>query len=339
MKLPERIAAFSFLGKAIDKLLESNGKKLIEKLHKTTQCNGWFTEENARYALKSISQYLTESKLQSWLSRYKIPANFNSSQIAIILPGNIPLVGFHDVLCVLISGHKVLIKQSTKDTILLPFLLEILVNKFPDFQYQIKWINHVLPKDYDAVIATGSNSSAHYFENYFGHLPYIIRKNRTSIAVITENTSPEELKNMGKDIFTYFGLGCRNVSKLFIPDGFNISKLRELWVSFKKITYHDKYLNNYTYQKIINLMNNEKHHDFDFILLKKSSSLFSPVGVLYYEVYKSIQNVENYIEKEKENIQCIVGKHYTPFGESQTPQLTDYADGIDTMNFFNKFST
>jgi hypothetical protein len=248
------------------------------------------------------------------------------------MAGNLPLVGFHDLLCVLMSNHKAMIKLSTKDSILLPYLLQILFKIEPLFTSKILISENL--KGADAYIATGSNNSAKYFEYYFGKYPNIIRKNRTSIALLNGNETDEELYLLGTDIFNYFGLGCRNVGKLYITPNVNLQHLMKTFDQFKHLAKHDKYRNNFDYQLTILLMNKTACLANECIILTENKSIFSPLSVLHYEVIDDLSKVNHSIPSHQ--IQCIIGSDNMPFGKSQIPNLLDYADGIDTMKWLNK---
>jgi len=309
---------------------EKEYDELIKIINKQFVLNGWFTKENVQASLLALGSLLTESQLKNWIEQY--PQVKQNKKIGLIMAGNIPLVGFHDFLSVLFSGNDVVAKLSSEDNTLLPALASHLINFEPELKSRIQFstgkIGHI-----DAIIATGSDNSMKYFEQYFGHLPHIFRKNRTSIAVLTEEVTTEQLSELGKDIFNYFGLGCRNVSHLLIPEGFNTDLFFEAIVDFHPIVNHHKYANNYDYNKAIYLMNKADLLDNHFVLLRKTDELFSPLGMIHYHFYKDKTEVEAYLKVHEEKIQVIVGKDYTPFGKAQEPTLFDYADGIDTMNW------
>jgi len=254
------------------------------------------------------------------------------------MAGNIPMVGFNDLLCVLISGNKFVGKLSSDDKFLLPFIAKILIAANSKFSDYIEFTEGQL-KNIDAVIATGSNNSSRYFDYYFGKYPNIIRKNRNSIAVLTGNESMNDLRLLGKDVFQYFGLGCRNVSKLFVPKGYKFHTFYESIFDYKNFNKNNKYGNNYEYNRTVYLMSNHPSLlDNNFLLLKEAPAYTSPIGVLFYEFYSDIHALNERLEKEKEQIQCIVSrspviKNKIDFGEAQCPGLADYADGIDTMRF------
>lgn len=300
--------------------------------------NAWFTAEEVEKALKALHKMLTPDDLETWFKNIQV--SNTPKKVGLILAGNIPLVGFHDVISVLATGNIALIKLSSADDKLLPALLNRLVAIEPLLADKIIYTERL--KDFDAVIATGSNNTSRYFDYYFGKGPNIIRKNRNSVAVIEGNESKEELAMLGHDIFDYFGLGCRNVSKLYIPEGYDIKYFFEPIESFKDIINHFKYNNNYDYNKSIYLVNLKPHFDNGFLLLTEGESLSSPLAVLYFEYYTSIGELEELLKKETGNIQCVVSnaalKLDTPvlgFGQSQAPKLWDYADNVNTVDFLN----
>jgi hypothetical protein len=181
------------------------------------------------------------------------------------------------------------------------------------------------------VIATGSDNTARYFEYYFRTKPHIIRKNRSSIAVLTGNETDDQLIALGKDVFSYFGLGCRNVSKLVVPEGYDFTRPLRLWEVYHDVSNHHKYVNNYDYNKSILLINGTHHFDNGFALLTPNEALVSPISVLYYATSADLAS---------DKIQCIVGSgaNYIPFGTTQEPTLTDYADNVDTLKFLTGLS-
>ncbi len=336
MQLNQRINAFVELGKFLGKIESENEFESI--LRKAEAENGWFTQENIKFALKSWGDALSKENLQRWISKYKIE-DIEPKTVAIIMAGNIPLVGFHDFLSVLISGNKVLAKLSSNDKTLLPFLSEYLISVEPEFKNYIEFTDGKL-ENFDAVIATGSNNTARYFEYYFGKYPNIIRKNRNSAAILTGNETEEELKNLADDIFTYFGLGCRNVSKLYIPENYDFEAFFKGMFSWKEIIHNHKYINNYDYNKAVYLMDSFPLLDNEFMLLKEDTAFSSPISVVFYEKYNSLEDLSKELEEQSENIQCVVSKaginNEIPFGKAQNPELWDYADGIDTVEFLLK---
>ena len=335
MTLEERIVAFSKLGKNLHAIDEADFQNLVIKVKNE---NPWFTEESIKLALRGLASYLDEGRLLRWTLHYSLPRR-EPKVIALILAGNIPLVGFHDLLSVLISGNSALIKLSSKDSVLIPFITKKLIEIEPRFSERLKFAERL--KDFDAVIATGSDNSARYFEYYFGKYPHIIRQNRTSVALLTGNETTYDLVELGRDVFGYFGLGCRNVSKLFVPEGYSFDKLFEHWQHYQSIIHHHKYCNNYDYQKSIMLVNRIPFLDNGFVMLTENQRLVSPIAVLYYEFYQDTTSLKETLNTLQDKIQCIVGK-VTPasiiFGQAQFPELWDYADQVDTLKFLADLS-
>lgn len=297
--------------------------------------NGWYTPENVYFSIQSWAKTLTEENLGKWLSVY----NFNEvkpKNIGLILAGNIPLVGFHDFLSVLISGHNVLIKTSSNDQFLLPFLAKYIIATEPAFSSKIKFVEEKL-ENFDAVIATGSNNTARYFEYYFKDKPSIIRKNRNSVAILNGQETKEQLIALGEDIFRYFGLGCRNVSKIFVPRGYSFKPFFEAIFECQDIIHYEKYANNYDYNKAVFLMSNFKILDNGFLTLKEDSGYASPISSVFYEFYDSIDELKIRLQSESDQIQCIVSNNLVEnsidFGQTQKPNLWDYADNVDTISF------
>ena len=277
---------------------------------------------------------LEKENLRTWISKYNIKNEI--SKVAIIMAGNFPLAGLHDLICVIISGNQGIIKPASDDKILINFFIEFLHKKFPETKQLIKTTSDKLG-DFDKVIATGSNNTFNYFEYYFRNKSTILRKNRTSIAVISGNESQTDLELLSDDIFMYFGLGCRNVSKLFIPEGYDLKILKEKFKKYNHIVNHNKFYNNYNYQKIINTMNGELFIDGDYFLMKQSKEYAPPISVIYYDFYNEISEAEEAIKVNKNQIQCIVTnlqiENSIKFGEAQKPKLYQYADDIDTLDF------
>ncbi|WP_394757841.1 acyl-CoA reductase [Flavobacterium sp.] len=300
--------------------------------------NGWYTEENVYFSVNSWAEALTEENLEKWLSNYTF-SEIKPRTIGLILAGNIPLVGFHDFLSVLISGHKVLIKTSSNDQHLLPFLAKYLIAVEPEFKNYITFVEGKL-ENFDAVIATGSDNTARYFEYYFKDKPSIIRKNRNSVAVLDGSESKEQMIALGEDIFRYFGLGCRNVSKLFIPKNYNFDLFFNGVFPYQDVIKYEKYANNYDYNKAVFLMSNFNLLDNEFLIIKEDSSYSSPISSVFYEFYDDINDIKNRLETDKDKIQCIVSNNLVEnsiaFGATQKPNLWDYADNVDTINFLIK---
>ncbi len=299
----------------------------------TSNKNPWFTNENISTAISGILRFLDEGNLAKWLQEFDVPVE-SPKTVGLVLAGNIPLVGFHDILCVLAAGHHLHIKLSRQDDVLIPYLLDHLQKIDKDIK-----INYVekLNKP-DAVIATGSDNSSRYFEYYFRNIPHIIRKNRISVGVLNGNESNEKLESMGNDIFQYFGLGCRNISKLYLPKSFNFNLFFEAIEPFQNVINQNKYFNNYEYNKSIFLVNSEDFKDNGFVILKEDSNLVSPISVIYYEYYQDKDQLLSLLETHTHKIQVIASdegwvKNSIDFGQAQMPDLWDYADNINTMEF------
>ena len=292
--------------------------------------NGWFTPEFINLAVDNIiSEFLSEDKLIAWVNHYHLDDNITQKNVGIVMAGNIPLVGFHDFLCAFICGHKQTIKLSSKDNILLPFLIEKIIEINADAKEYVATAEML--KGCNAYIATGSNNSARYFEYYFSKYPNIIRRNRTSVAVLTGNETKEELENLSDDIHIFFGLGCRNVTKIFVPSGYDFVPLLQSFHKYKYFADHHKYKNNYDYNLTIQLMNNRFYMTNESTLLIEHETVFSPISQLNYSFYDDKNALLESLENNDE-IQCIAGQSI-PFGTAQKPSLTDYADGIDTVAF------
>ncbi|MEQ8629183.1 acyl-CoA reductase [Ekhidna sp.] len=327
MQIQDRINAFSKLGERISNLTTDE----LEQLGATAQnINGWFTKESVNQALSSIQHMLNEEKLSEWIAKYDVD-DVTPQVVGIVMAGNIPLVGFHDLLSVLISGHFAAIKPSSDDRFLTQTIIDWIIEIEPRFKKNIE-IREKLT-NIDAVIATGSDNTARYFEYYFKNIPNIIRKNRTSVAILTGKESAEEFKDLGADIFTYYGLGCRNVSKVFTPKGFDIREAFPHFEPYQEAINHHKYRNNYDYYKSIYLVNKTPHLDTGFLLINSTDQLVSPISVLFHQEYDSIESLQNILDSQKDKIQCIVGKDFVPFGKAQQPELWDYADNVDTLRF------
>lgn len=335
MTLKERIAAFENLGN----LLSSIDSEAFEDISaRAKNENSWFTEESIKTAFNGIVRYLHRAALEKWTSSYEFDTK-SPKRVAVITAGNIPLVGFHDLLSVLISGNKLIIRPSSKDTTLLKFIVAKMTEIEPRFSGFIEFAEQL--KDFDAVIATGSDNSSRYFDYYFKKYPHIIRKNRSSCAVLSGFESDEELKTLATDVFTYFGLGCRNVSKLFVPGEYDFTKLFESWQSHERVLLHHKYHNNYDYQKSILLVNRDEFLDNGFILLQENTRLVSPIAVLYYEYYSDWNDLIEKLNSQKDKIQCVVGnvsQASVKIGQAQSPGLDDYADQINTLDFLARLS-
>ena len=316
--------------------LLSKTEQFNDIFDKAEQQNSWFTRANVIFAFKSWSEALSKSNVQQWLSQYQIPQTTSPKKILIIMAGNLPLVGFHDLLCVLVAGHKAIVKLSSDDRVLLPYLIKQMKAFAPEWAEAVAFTDDKVT-EYDAVIATGSDNTARYFEYYFGKKPHIIRKNRHSVAVLTGEETPEELQDLGKDIFLYYGLGCRSVSKLFVPQGYDFDLLFQAIYPYKDIIEEQKYANNYDYNKAVYLMSLYKLLENGFLLLKEDEHYGSPIATLFYEYYTNKEVLKKKLATDREKIQCVVGHNFIdgeiPFGQTQTPKLWDYADGVNTLTF------
>ncbi len=332
MNLNERIRAFITLGHFFEDLPKVEFKAIAKKAN---QENGWFTEESTALAFQGLQIMLNENKLQEWVSSYD-PEPLEAKTVGVAMAGSIPLVGFHDFLSVLISGNRLKYKPSSKDSVLMDFIHQRLVEIEPRFTERISANDQL--KGVDAIIATGSDNTSRYFEYYFRNVPHIIRKNRVSCAVIQGDEPSSEVELLGKDIFNYYGLGCRNVSSIFVPRDFDIPAFLDQLKPFDRVLDNHKYTNNYVYQKSLTMLNQEPFLDTGYLLVKENKNLVSPVATLHYSVYETLGALKQQITAQQDKIQVIVSAQgwYTgsvPFGTAQLPQISDYADGVDTMKF------
>ena len=332
MTIKNRIQALVQLGSLLNKHAESRSSidsELELAINRASLYNGWFTPKNVRKALAAIVEMLSEDQLKSWSSAYELVGD---KRVAIIMAGNIPLVGFHDLLCVLISGHTALVKMSSDDNQLLPIIVEAFKKIEPNFADKIHFAKDKM-ENFDAIIATGSDNSARYFEHYFDKYPNIIRKSRSSLAIIDGSESEEELKGLANDVFQYFGLGCRSISKVFLPKDYDLNLLFNAFYGQKEVIDNKKYANNYDYNKAVYLMGQHDIIENGFLIMKQETALKSPVSVLHYEFYDDLELVHRLIADYQEKIQCVTGRGFITFGKAQYPALDDYADGVDTMAF------
>ncbi len=294
--------------------------------------NPWFVPEFIEVAAKNIATgYLQSNSLNLFVEKYKIPAeNFHPRTVGIVMAGNIPLVGFHDLLCTFLSGHRQKIKPSSKDQVLIKHLVKKMASWNAEAEELIVFAEML--KDCDAYIATGSNNSSLYFEKYFGKYPNIIRRNRTSVALLDGNETTSDLEKLADDVYLYFGLGCRNVTKIYIPEGYDFVPLLTAFRKYNYLADHNKYKNNYDYQLAVLIINKRYYMTNESIVLYEDKQVYSPISQLNYEFYTDKETILNSLNG-KTDIQCIIGKNHTPFGQGQQPSLTDYADGIDSMKF------
>ncbi|WP_423146252.1 acyl-CoA reductase [Rubrolithibacter danxiaensis] len=332
LTLEKRKNAFRELGQ----YLADPDEQLNQLINSAHHHNPWFTPQETHRAVKALAQMLNKEDIDHWLG-YVQPIT-EIKKIGLVLAGNIPLVGLHDILCVLATGNHALIKLSSQDKKLIPHLLNMLTEFEPAFASHFSYTEKL--EAFDAVIATGSNNTARYFEYYFGKVPHIIRKNRNSVAVLSGKESPEQLAALGDDIFSYFGLGCRNVSKLFVPVQYSFTPLFQAIERFNTVGNHYKYINNYDYNKSIFLVNGNKHLDNGFLLIKQDEKTASPLATVYYEEYETLEELNTKLNALSNELQCVVSmlplqvkECLVDFGQSQHPKLWDYADGINTIKF------
>lgn len=311
-------------------LTENEYQECLAAIHQARIKNTWFTESNIRTALAGWGEALKEEKLNKWTKDLSLVSQ--PKVIGVVSAGNIPMVALHDAISVLVTGHKLQIKLSKDDTDLMLMALFLLKKFNVDWEENIQ-IAPMKLAAFDAVIATGSNNSARYFEEYFGSYPNIIRKNRTSVAILNGNETQQELEGLADDIFIHFGMGCRNVSKVFLPEGYDLNKVIGALYKYKEAVNHNKYGNNYDYHKALYLMNGDDILENGFMLFKEEKDLHSPLSVLFYEFYTDESALRKNLEGLRDQIQCIVSRNDIAFGKAQKPELWDYADGINTLKF------
>ena len=344
--LDQRIDTLNQLGKLFEDLCNNKKnsiyniwiKKFQIEISSAWQYNKWFTREFVLLSLNNWSIELSENNLKKWIEKYRTK-DCSKKTIALIMAGNLPLVGFHDFVCAFILNYNCLIKLSSDDKILIPIIIEFIQSLLPDFENKIKLVQKPL-KNFDGVIATGNNTSFKHFEYYFKKHPKILRKSRHSIAILDGNESKNDLKNLGKDIFNFFGMGCRSVSKIFIPFNYNFDLLFNALYEHREIINHNKYANNYDYNKAVYLMSEQKFIENGFLMIKEDSKLGSPIACLFYEKYESISKLEKKTIDMKDSLQCVVSNlkisNAIAFGSCQNPKIDDYADNIDTLKFLLK---
>jgi Acyl-CoA reductase (LuxC) len=339
--LHERIQTMARLG---DYFRDRSSDRWQEVLHKAYVYNKWFTIENSHAAFEAFADsFLQEDLLKNWLSAYQIPeVNKKPKRVAIVMAGNIPMVGFHDLLCVYLSGNIALLKLSEKDNVLIPFVISLLKEIDPNTEAYFEVVERLV--DFDAVIATGSDNSSRYFDAYFGKYPNIIRRNRNAVAVLSGRESEEELLALGKDVFQYFGLGCRNVAKLYVPEAYDFDPLLTALHEHRELQHHDKYKNNFDYNYTLLILNKIPYKANGCILLTEDKAIASRIASLHYEYYNNTTTLEKELSALSDKIQCIVGQEglialpTLPFGQVQCPGLADYADGVDTLRFLSEMN-
>ena len=342
MQTSNRIQAFSELGTYLKLFVQAyeqeNPNESQQKFNETLQIakakNSWFTIENQLFALESWAKALTKNNLEKWVEPYDLEVE-KVKIIGLVAAGNITLVGFHDILTVLMSGNKVQVKLSSKDEVLIPYLMDLLFEIQPEFKNYYELVEKL--ENYDAVIATGSDNTARYFESYFKHVPHLIRKNRTSVAILDGSETKEDLEALAKDMLQYFGLGCRNVTKIYIPKNYDLDKIFNALFPWKDIIHHHKYANNYDYFSTIYLMKSIPILENGFVLFKQDDGLFSPISTILYEYYQDKGKVKELLAENESKIQCIISndEEHVGWGEAQQPQLWDYADNVDTLEWLS----
>ena len=336
-KLKNRIKALENLGNYLSDISDKDSlyAPLFGAIERANGQNGWFQREACMEAIQSWGSALKPKNIHQWINQYQINENNSPKTIAVIMAGNIPLVGLHDLISIWISGNRALVKCPTKDSVLIPFIVEV----NPLFQSLTSFTDGKL-KGFDAVIATGSNNAARYFHYYFSKYPHIIRKNRNGVAVLDGSETQEEMKYLGRDILQYYGLGCRSVSKLYLSKGFNLDLVFEGLYPYANIIEMNKYANNYDYNKAVFLISEFDFVENGFFMLRENQAISSPIGTCNYEYYEGFEVLKKHLLDQQENIQCIVSKAdiqgAIPFGQAQIPNLWDYADGVDTLEFLNR---
>ena len=336
-ELKNRIKALEKLGNYFSDISDKDSQydHLFDAIERANLQNGWFQREACMEAIQSWGAALQPKNISQWINQYQINENNSPKTIAVIMAGNIPLVGLHDLISIWISGNKALVKCATKDSVLIPFIVEI----NPLFQSLTSFTDGKL-EGFDAVIATGSNNAARYFDYYFSKYPHIIRKNRNGVAVLDGSETQEDMKNLGRDILQYYGLGCRNVSKLYLSKGFDLDLIFKGLYPYANIIKMNKYANNYDYYKAVYLINQFDFKENGFFILRENQAISSPIGTGNYEFYEGLDLLKKHLLDQQENIQCIVSnadiEGAIPFGQAQNPNLWDYADGVDTLEFLNR---
>ena len=336
-ELKDRIKALENLGNYFSDISDKDSQyePLFDAIERANLQNGWFQREACMEAIQSWGAALQPKNISQWINQYQINENNSPKTIAVIMAGNIPLVGLHDLISIWISGNRALVKCAAKASVLIPFIVEI----NPLFQSLTSFTDGKL-EGFDAVIATGSNNAARYFDYYFSKYPHIIRKNRNGVAVLDGSETQEDMKNLGRDILQYYGLGCRNVSKLYLSKGFDLDLIFKGLYPYANIIEMNKYANNYDYYKAVYLISQFDFKENGFFILRENQAISSPIGTGNYEFYEGLDLLKKHLLDQKENIQCIVSnadiEGAIPFGQAQNPNLWDYADGVDTLEFLNR---
>lgn len=353
--LNQRINAFAKLGASFEIIADVLEEKrdqegnhpadILDIQRQSTRLNPWFNRENIALAFRNWSELLTENSLRAWMEPYldSLTETVPSKDIAVVNAGNIPLVGFHDFLSVLISGNSYTGRNASDDMILLPYIASLLIGAEPSFREKIRFTDRL--KDFDAVIATGSTNTSRYFNYYFEKYPHIIRKNRNGLAVLEGDETESELKALGRDVFSYFGLGCRSVSKIYLPAGYDLNKLFAAWFDHSYLMQHNKYMNNFEHNNAVLLLKQVPFLQNGFVILLENKAIASPVSIVHYQFYDNRKELTDELETKLDEIQCIAGRascleknikfrdYLVKFGETQAPGLADYADRVDTIRF------
>lgn len=335
MKLAERVDAFAQLGEVMANLSQTDKNNLFELARAQ---NAWFTNASLELAWSGIIQMLSLQTLAEWAGRYSLSPSLRK-KVGVVMAGNIPLVGFHDFLCVLISGHELVAKASSKDEVLIKYLTQKLIEIEPRYGALTAFQERL--NGCEAIIATGSDNTSRYFEYYFRNIPHIIRKNRSSCGVVMGEETETDFTNLGLDVFSYFGLGCRNVAKLYVPEGFDLPSILKSWEPYQEVIHHNKYANNYEYNKSVYLVTRQPFLDTGFVMLKESTTMVSPISVVFYESYSSLEDLRQKVASQQQKVQCVVSakgwfKGSVPFGKAQFPTVYDYADQVDTLDFLSR---
>jgi len=334
MNYAQLSTAFARLGNSFT---DPKNAKLAMAKRKAANENLWFDEKSINHALQTWQDTLREKSIHTWIEKENLTSFAESpKKIGIVMAGNIPLVGLHDLLSVLLSGHQAYIKLSSDDTALMTYVIDELSHYDPWLAERLLVVQRL--NEIDALIATGSNNTSRYFEYYFRNIPHIIRKNRNSIAILTGEESESELFELGHDVFTYYGLGCRNVTQILFPKHLTPSYFYDAIPDHYEVLNHNKYANNYTYHRALFLLNQQEHLDNNFLLLKEDWKIYSPVGCINYAYYATEAELVEHISTNAEAIQTVVSKGKfnfptTAIGQAQKPTLSDYADGVNTIEF------
>ena len=337
MDLKERIEILASFGKDLDAICKGNKVDGFPGFEKIKAYNPWFTEDNVKFCMDNWRKQLDKENLELFCNKYTISDQLSDLRVGIVMAGNIPMVGFHDFICAVLCGVKIIAKLSSKDNVLMKWAIDRIVAKSDKLEGRIGYTEERL-SDFDAVIATGSNNTNRYFEYYFNKYDKILRHNRNSVAIITGEETDEDLAKLADDVFLYFGLGCRSVSKIYVPEGYDFNRMGTAFQKYADIINHNKYNNNYSYQYAVMGMNKIEHVNFGNLLLTEKKDLNSPIGVLHFEYYTDLEQVVDNIEQQSNNIQCVVAQKnisekYIGFGETQKPNIYNFADNIDTIKF------